>query len=90
VQTTALAISTHNSNMVKFDTQLCEALARFDRLEHLVAAPHLTQEGHAELKRQLWTASNEATSTARKYDKQVKVGEALCTAGSYGVSLPTT
>jgi hypothetical protein len=75
--------------MVKSDAKLREALARFDRLERFVAAPHLTQEGHAELQRQLRTASNEAVAAAHKYDKQVKVGEALRAAGSYGVTLPT-
>lgn len=75
--------------MVKCDAQLREVLARFDRLQRLVAAPHLTQQGHTELQRQLRTASHEAVAAARKYDKQVKVGEALRAAGSYGVSLPT-
>ncbi|KAJ7717098.1 hypothetical protein B0H14DRAFT_3522115 [Mycena olivaceomarginata] len=61
--------------------KLREALARFNRFERLVAAPHLTQEMHTELQRQLRTASNEAIAAARKYDKQVKVGEALRAAG---------
>ncbi|KAJ7860589.1 hypothetical protein B0H14DRAFT_3445994 [Mycena olivaceomarginata] len=89
LQTTALAISTHNTSMVKSDAKLREALARFNRFERLVAAPHLTQEMHTELQRQLRTASNEAIAAARKYDKQVKVGEALRAAGCYGVTLPT-
>jgi hypothetical protein len=90
VQTTALAVSTHNGNMQKFDEKLREALGRFDNLKALINAPHLQASGaQAELQHQLCAASNAARTASVKYNKQVQVGEALHTTGCHRVSLPS-
>ncbi|KAJ7863214.1 hypothetical protein B0H13DRAFT_1899728 [Mycena leptocephala] len=90
VQSTALAVSTHNSNMQKFDEKLREALGRFDKLKALINAPHLQASGaQAEVERQLRAASNAARTVSVKYDKQVQVGVGLRAAGCHGVCLPS-
>jgi hypothetical protein len=90
VQSTALAVSTHNSNMQKFDEKLREALGRFDKLKVLINAPHLQASGaQAEVERQLRAASNAARTVSVKYDKQVQVGVGLRAAGCHGVCLPS-
>ncbi|KAJ7848159.1 hypothetical protein B0H14DRAFT_2583179 [Mycena olivaceomarginata] len=54
VQSTALAVSTHNSNMQNFDAKLRGALGRIDQLNAVANAPHLQSTTHqTELKRQL-------------------------------------
>jgi hypothetical protein len=89
VQTTALTVSTHNSNMQKFDGKLRGALARFDQLKRLVDAPHLKSTTHqATLKHQLTVAVTEACHAGVNYDKQAQIGQQLRRASCAGVCLP--
>jgi hypothetical protein len=89
VQSTALAVSTHNSNMQNFDAKLRGALARIDQLKAVANAPHLQSTTHqSELKRQLTSVGTEARRAAVKYDKQVQIGQQLRSAGCTGVCLP--
>ncbi|KAJ7688773.1 hypothetical protein B0H14DRAFT_3533113 [Mycena olivaceomarginata] len=89
VQSTALAVSTHNSNMQNFDAKLRGALGRIDQLNAVANAPHLQSTTHqTELKRQLTSVATKARRAAVKYDKQVQIGQQLRGAGCAGSSLP--
>ncbi|KAJ7817676.1 hypothetical protein B0H14DRAFT_2601850 [Mycena olivaceomarginata] len=89
VQSTALAVSMHNSNMQNFDAKLCGALGRYDQLKAVANTPHLQSAKHQiELKSQLTAAATEARRAAVKYDKQVQIGQQLRSARCAGVFLP--
>ncbi|KAJ7773772.1 hypothetical protein B0H14DRAFT_3508720 [Mycena olivaceomarginata] len=74
LQTTALAVSSHNSNIHRCHQKLAQALADFDNLRRVLTAPHLqSSSAQAVLKQEITSATLHARKAANAYDRQLKV-----------------
>ncbi|KAJ7889899.1 hypothetical protein B0H14DRAFT_2561582 [Mycena olivaceomarginata] len=86
LHTTALAVSTHNTNIRACHQKLRQAISDYDHLRRALSAPHLqTSTAQTALKHQIATATLQARKAANAYDRQVRIGETLRAGGSEGV-----